>query len=50
MGIAMEFYLPKFQIATLIGRATVDALCLNRQALVNLRRVLVAAGEHPPQE
>ena len=33
---------------TAIGRATVDALQLNRKALVNLRRVLIEAGEHPP--
>lgn len=32
------------------GRATVDALRLNRDGLVNLRRVLFAAGEHPPPE
>ncbi|MBM3994586.1 MAG: HNH endonuclease [Planctomycetes bacterium] len=30
------------------GRATVEALQLNRAALVNLRRILVQAGEHPP--
>jgi HNH endonuclease len=35
---------------TRIGRATVEALQLNREALVNLRRVLVEAGEHPPQD
>src|SRR5260370_4930373 len=35
---------------TRIGRATAEALQLNRPALVNLRRVLVAAGEHPPHE
>ncbi len=35
---------------TAIGRATVEALQLNRQALMNLRRVLVAAGEHPPRD
>jgi hypothetical protein len=35
---------------TPIGRATVDALKLNREALVNLRRVLAAAGELPPVE
>ncbi len=35
---------------TAIGRATVEALQLNRVALVNLRRVLVEAGEHPPSE
>ena len=33
---------------TRIGRATIEALQLNREALVNLRRVLVEAGEHPP--
>lgn len=32
------------------GRATVDALRLNREGLVNLRRLLYAAGEHPPPE
>jgi 5-methylcytosine-specific restriction endonuclease McrA len=32
------------------GRATVEALHLNRPGLVNLRRVLYAAGEHPPAE
>jgi len=31
------------------GRATVAALALNRAGLVNLRRVLFAAGEHPPR-
>jgi hypothetical protein len=30
------------------GRATVEALWLNRSGLVNLRRVLYEAGEHPP--
>lgn len=30
------------------GRATVEALRLNRPGLVNLRRLLVDAGEHPP--
>jgi hypothetical protein len=30
------------------GRATVETLHLNRPGLVNLRRVLFAAGEHPP--
>jgi hypothetical protein len=33
---------------TAIGRATVEALQLNREGLVNLRRVLYAVGEHPP--
>ena len=30
------------------GRATVDALRLNRPGLVNLRQLLVAARKHPP--
>ena len=33
---------------TAIGRATVAALHLNRPELLNLRRILRAAGEHPP--
>ena len=33
-----------------IGRATVETLQLNRENLVNLRQVLYAMGEHPPQE
>jgi len=32
------------------GRATVEALHLNRAGLVNLRRVLVTCGAHPPRE
>jgi hypothetical protein len=32
---------------TATGRATVEALQLNRPELVNLRRLLYAAGEHP---
>jgi hypothetical protein len=32
------------------GRATVDALYLNRPGLVNLRRVLFAVGLHPPAD
>jgi len=32
------------------GRVTVAVLRLNREGLVNLRRILVAAGEHPPVE
>lgn len=32
------------------GRASVEALRLNRPGLVNLRRVLASAGEHPPPE
>ncbi|MDQ2827656.1 MAG: HNH endonuclease [Chloroflexota bacterium] len=31
------------------GRATVDALSLNRDGVVNLRRLLYAHGEHPPK-
>ncbi|MBC7775665.1 MAG: HNH endonuclease [Phycisphaerae bacterium] len=31
------------------GRATVELLRLNRPALLNLRRALVRAGEHPPK-
>ena len=31
-------------------RATVEALQLNREGLVNLRRILYAMGEHPPLE
>ena len=34
---------------TPLGRATVQALRLNRAPLVNLRRVLRAAREHPPK-
>ena len=30
------------------GRATVEALRLNREGLVNLRRLLYPTGEHPP--
>lgn len=33
---------------TACGRATVDSLHLNRPELVNLRRALIAVGEHPP--
>jgi hypothetical protein len=32
---------------TATGRATVEALQLNRPELMNLRRLLYAAGEHP---
>ena len=32
------------------GRATVIALKLNRQSLINLRQVLYAAGKHPPMK
>ena len=33
---------------TAIGRVTIEILRLNRQELVNLRRVLYAMNEHPP--
>jgi 5-methylcytosine-specific restriction endonuclease McrA len=33
---------------TSTGRATVETLHLNRDELINLRRLLYAAGEHPP--
>jgi hypothetical protein len=32
------------------GRATVEELQLNREGLVNMRRVLFAVGQHPPPE
>ena len=32
------------------GRGTVDALRLNREGVVNLRRVLYATGNHPPPD
>ena len=32
------------------GRATAGALKLNREGLVNMRRVLYEIGEHPPAE
>ena len=32
------------------GRATVDALQMNRAGVVNMRRVLFAIGLHPPAE
>ncbi|HLP91848.1 MAG TPA: HNH endonuclease signature motif containing protein [Nostocaceae cyanobacterium] len=35
---------------TKIGRATVETLHLNRDGVVNLRRILYAMGEHPPDE
>ena len=34
---------------TATGRATVEALHLNRPELLNLRRVLLTVGEHPPK-
>ena len=35
---------------TATGRATVEALQLNRPELINLRKLLYAAGEHPLPE
>lgn len=35
---------------TATGRATVEALHLNRNGLKNLRRVLYRTGQHPPME
>lgn len=35
---------------TAVGRATVEALQLNRAGLVNMRHVLYAVGEHPSSE
>jgi hypothetical protein len=35
---------------TPIGRATIEALQLNRDGVVNLRRILYAMGEHPPAD
>jgi hypothetical protein len=32
------------------GRATVELLQLNRERVVNLRRVLIVVGEHPPRD
>jgi HNH endonuclease len=34
---------------TAIGRATIQALKLNRQQIKNLRRALIAIDEHPPK-
>ena len=34
---------------TPIGRATVEALQLNREGVINFRKVLFAVGEHPPR-
>lgn len=34
---------------TAIGRATIEALKLNRRPLTNLRRALIAINEHPPK-
>ena len=35
---------------TSIGRTTVETLCLNREGLVNMRRVLYVMGMHPPPD
>ena len=35
---------------TAIARATIEELQLNREGVVNLRRLLTLAGEHPPRE
>ncbi len=35
---------------TSTGRSTVEVLQLNREGVVNLRRVLYGMGEHPPVE
>lgn len=35
---------------TAIGRATIEALKLNRHPVKNLRRALIAIGEHPPDD
>lgn len=35
---------------TPIGRATVEALKLNRKGLINLRWALFTVGKHPPEE
>ncbi len=35
---------------TPIGLATVEAIYLNREGLINLRRVLYIMGTHPPEE
>ena len=31
------------------GRATIEALQLNREEVMNLRRILIACDEHPPK-
>jgi hypothetical protein len=40
----------RIQGRTATGRATVDALYLNRRELMNLRRVLSTVGEHPREK
>jgi hypothetical protein len=34
---------------TPIGRATIEALHVNREGVINLRRLLYAAQQHPPK-
>ena len=34
---------------TPIGRATITALSLNREGVINLRRLLLLTGKHPPR-
>jgi hypothetical protein len=34
---------------TPVGRATVNALHLNRSEVTNLRKITIRTGEHPPQ-
>ena len=38
----------KIEGKTPVGRATIDALALNRTGLINLRKALAAFGVHPP--
>jgi hypothetical protein len=33
---------------TMIGRATIERLQLNREGVVNLRQLLCTVGQHPP--
>jgi 5-methylcytosine-specific restriction endonuclease McrA len=35
---------------TATGRATIEALQLNRDRVLNLRRVLLVTGDHPPKD
>jgi hypothetical protein len=34
---------------TSIGRATIEALQMNRPSLINMRRLLYSIGQHPPK-
>jgi len=40
----------RVEALTGIGRATINALALNRGNLIRVRRVLIPFGEHPPPE